>query len=475
VGTPGPRLKSGGDGPLAAAVSALGGSGTPDLVVTNGGSGTVTALPGVGQGFFDDQHPKTLFNLGDALVQAPTFVGASGLGYVVTAGGDLVRFDLNNPAGGASVVFSGEDVLAAQAEASGLVVAALAGGAVDVLAPGGGGLDVVEQLQAQGGVPVLPSALQVVQTDNGHLQVLVSSQGSDTVFVFGQAAASGPGGSPTPVSVAGNQALFTSAGGNITGSLGATVALQASASVAPAQAVSGSTTALIASVVGGTVGGGVSAPVSGTAPSSGSSASSAATAATAATGLSSSSAASSSTAAAVNNAAVLVPVQGNNYATVALLEFGSVHDDEPVGQRMPWLSTRLPLGDTSPLTRFIIGHEEALQQYRGTNGIGLPEGGAIPANDPWNEDLFHLRQPSRPPVGREPGQPMEGDGPEAMLPAPDDRAFVAWSRDRHFGDPLRIPSTAVSRKGGAFEVLTFVAAGMLLAQAPPGRGRRALP
>jgi hypothetical protein len=70
---------------------------------------------------------------------------------------------------------------------------------------------------------------------------------------------------------------------------------------------------------------------------------------------------------------------------------------------------------------------------------------------------------------------MEGDGPEAMLPGPDDRAFLAWSGDRHFGDPLHLPSTAVSRKGGAFEVLTFMAAGMLLAQAPNGRGRRSLP
>ena len=53
----------------------LNGDGIPDLVVTNGGSGTVTLLPGVGQGFFDDQHPQTLFNLGSAVVQPPTFVG----------------------------------------------------------------------------------------------------------------------------------------------------------------------------------------------------------------------------------------------------------------------------------------------------------------------------------------------------------------------------------------------------------------
>jgi hypothetical protein len=470
VGTPGPRLKSGGDGPLAVDVSNLGGS-VPDLVVTNGGSGTLTELPGVGQGFFDDQHPQTLFNLGSALVQAPTFVGTSGVGYAVTAGGDLVRFDLNNPAGGSSVVFSGPDVLAAQAEASGLVVVALAGGAVDVLAPGGNGLGVVEQLQAQGGVPVLPSALQVVQTSNGRLQVLVSSQGSDTVFVFGQAAGSGAEAGSSPVAIAGNSALFTSAGGTIAASLGGTQALAGSVSVGGAPGVSASTTALVASATGNTGSVSVSAAVSGSSPSAGSAAS-AATAATAATGLSSSgSAATSSGTATGNSTAVLVAVQGNNYATVALLDFGSIQDDEPVGRRMPWLSVRLPLGDNSPLTRFIIGHEEALQQYLGPKKMDLLGDGEIPTGDPWNEDLFHLPQPSRPAAGDE-ARPVEGGEPEARLPAAADRFFLAWSRDRHFGDPFIFPSTAASGKGGVFAVLTCLAAAMLLAQAQATPGRR---
>ena len=97
VGIAGPRLKSGGDGPIAVTVQDLGASGIPDLAVFNGGSGTVTVLPGVGRGFFNDQQPQTLFNLGSALVQPPTFVGDSGVGYAVTAGGNLVRFDLVEP------------------------------------------------------------------------------------------------------------------------------------------------------------------------------------------------------------------------------------------------------------------------------------------------------------------------------------------------------------------------------------------
>ncbi len=139
VGIPGPRLKSGGDGPIAVIVADLTGNSFPDLAVVNGGSGTVTLLPGVGGGFFDDQDPKVLFNLGSAVVQPPTFTGTSGVGYAVTAGGNLVRFDLDNPSAGASVVYSGQQVVAAQALTSGQVVVALADGVVDLLVPQGNG------------------------------------------------------------------------------------------------------------------------------------------------------------------------------------------------------------------------------------------------------------------------------------------------------------------------------------------------
>src|SRR5262249_16201920 len=54
------RLNSGGSGPIAVAVRDVtdrtgtgGPDGIPDLVVTNAGSGTLTVLPGVGQGFFN--------------------------------------------------------------------------------------------------------------------------------------------------------------------------------------------------------------------------------------------------------------------------------------------------------------------------------------------------------------------------------------------------------------------------------------
>src|SRR5262249_44740992 len=67
VGLAGPRLKSGGAGPVAVTRRDMNGDGISDLVVTNGGSGTLTVLPGVGRGFFDDRQPQTLFDLGGAV------------------------------------------------------------------------------------------------------------------------------------------------------------------------------------------------------------------------------------------------------------------------------------------------------------------------------------------------------------------------------------------------------------------------
>src|SRR5262249_27282726 len=57
VGIAGPRLRSGGAGPIGTTLRDLNGDGIPDLVVTNGQSGNLAVLPGVGQGFFNDQNP----------------------------------------------------------------------------------------------------------------------------------------------------------------------------------------------------------------------------------------------------------------------------------------------------------------------------------------------------------------------------------------------------------------------------------
>jgi hypothetical protein len=69
----GPRLNSGGIGPVSTAVGNFTpGSANPDILVSNSGSNDVTLLPGVGQGFFNDTNPQT-FAVHDN--PGPVFVG----------------------------------------------------------------------------------------------------------------------------------------------------------------------------------------------------------------------------------------------------------------------------------------------------------------------------------------------------------------------------------------------------------------
>jgi hypothetical protein len=70
--TAGPRLNSGGDGPVSTLVEKLAGNPYPDILVTNSLSNDVALVAGVGQGFFNDQSPQT-FPVGSD--PGPTFVG----------------------------------------------------------------------------------------------------------------------------------------------------------------------------------------------------------------------------------------------------------------------------------------------------------------------------------------------------------------------------------------------------------------
>ncbi len=182
--TAGPRLSSGGNGPVAANLIADAKSpGGFDLAVTNGQSGTVAVLPGRGQGFFDDRDPQ-VFNLGAALDQAPS-VAADGQAVAVTDTGELLSFNFNDLSAHATVSFAsaGESVLAAEMLADGDVVAAEADGAVVLLTSQANGLSVTETLVPLDGVPAEPSALAVLESSTG-LTALVTTAGLDTVFVF---------------------------------------------------------------------------------------------------------------------------------------------------------------------------------------------------------------------------------------------------------------------------------------------------
>ena len=73
--TAGPRLQSRGSAPIATALRDFNGDQFPDLVVTNSGSGasggTLTVLPGRGQGFFDDRPDSVkTFPAGTSLLQS---------------------------------------------------------------------------------------------------------------------------------------------------------------------------------------------------------------------------------------------------------------------------------------------------------------------------------------------------------------------------------------------------------------------
>ena len=56
----GPRLNSGGSGPVSTVVGNFTGGAFPDILVTNSQSNDVALLPGVGQGFFNDTNPPTM-------------------------------------------------------------------------------------------------------------------------------------------------------------------------------------------------------------------------------------------------------------------------------------------------------------------------------------------------------------------------------------------------------------------------------
>jgi hypothetical protein len=184
LGMPGPRLKSGGLGPIS--VNVINNPNSPgglDLAVTNGRSGSVAVLPGRGQGFFDDRNPQ-LVSLGASLDQPPS-VAANGAGVVVTQSGQLLGFNLHNLADGATLVSpAGQDVLAAEELNNGEVLAAEAGGKVAMLSPGPSGLELAGTLVPLNGVPLAASALDAIETPLG-MQVLVTSAGQDTIFVFG--------------------------------------------------------------------------------------------------------------------------------------------------------------------------------------------------------------------------------------------------------------------------------------------------
>jgi hypothetical protein len=118
--------------------------------------------------------------------------------------------------------------------------------------------------------------------------------------------------------------------------------------------------------------------------------------------------------------AILVAVQGNSYVSVPVLDFGSEHGDAAADRpaRMPELSAKYPIGDTSSLSRLVLGIDEALRDYRGSGESNLAAP-SEPVHDPWNEDLFAPRRTgaSRG-LPHNPGNATKAGQPEAMRDEP---------------------------------------------------------
>ena len=425
------RLHSGGAGPIAVAVRDLNSDGTPDLAITNGSSGTVTMLTGVGGGFFDDRQPQTLFDLSGAVDQPPTFTGASGVGFAVTTTGDLVRFDLGHPRNGADVVFSGPQVVAARALPNGQVVVAIADGTVNVLSPQGNVLIVSAVLQAQAGRLVSPSSLVIVQQTSGQFQVLVSSQGSNTVSVFAAAATVQP-----------IQFLIPITGNNSQSSASFNAAFTNFSTLVNSTSFS--------SLSSATTGISLSNILSG-----------------------------NNLVFTATSSAALVAVAGNTYSTVAVLDFGGQRDDDSGDGRgrMPALSTRYPIGDTSPLARFVIGIKEAINEFHGdTTETPASRDESAPRNDPWNVNMFQRTRSTRPSNGKASPktEPKRTDVPRvpAATPKPeaagDEQSAIDafWRQCPEIDAPLFVPAAAAARTGLRFDLCAMILAGVLFTQNP---------
>ncbi len=164
--------------------------------------------------------------------------------------------------------------------------------------------------------------------------------------------------------------------------------------------------------------------------------------------------------------ALLVSVEGNTYLSVPILGFGAENDEvDNAEERMPWLSAEHPFGDTSPVTRFVMGLDEALRNYRGSEEA-LPSRNFGSSRDPWNEDLFyrHLPVPTQVP-SPETDEPGVGGDPNARRPDPreDDQAAHSRFGDKPFAEPdVPFSSPAALIAAGLKAVAGLLAAFVLL-------------
>ena len=173
-GTPGPRLESGGSGPLGAEVVQVAGQSQPSLVITNSDS-TVSVLPGVGQGLFDDQQGS----IGNITVPGKP-IGPIVAGFLPTTRG---IFRINVDTLSVKLVFPSDNLSAMNVADDGkVVVAGFENGELELLNLTNQRLTPSFVFQNPG--LTSPSAVEDFP-NNGRPVIYATTAGSDRVFVFG--------------------------------------------------------------------------------------------------------------------------------------------------------------------------------------------------------------------------------------------------------------------------------------------------
>jgi hypothetical protein len=183
--TAGPRLNSGGTGPVSVLAGHFTGGVYPDLLVTNSGSNDVMLMPGVGQGFFNDQNPRT-FAVGTDPVAS--FVGNfDGKPDLVTINAGSNDLTLVSSFGGAEPVTStlgsgGVDPTTAFAFAGGsgfedLVVGNSGDGVLALFEGGPSGLGLMSA-ETEPNLPE-PTALALAALSGGQVQFYAATAGRE--------------------------------------------------------------------------------------------------------------------------------------------------------------------------------------------------------------------------------------------------------------------------------------------------------
>ncbi len=182
----GPRLDSGGSGPVSTVVGDFSGGTYPDILVTNSLSNDVVLLPGVGLGFFNDTNPR-VYSVG--IDPGPTFVtdftGRPDLVTVNAGSNDLTLiadFETSDPIT-TTIASSGVDPDAAftfsmAGGGDDLVVANAGDGAMALYEGDAEGLELVST-ESEPGLPA-PTALAFSTLTGGQVEFYAATAGRES-------------------------------------------------------------------------------------------------------------------------------------------------------------------------------------------------------------------------------------------------------------------------------------------------------